>query len=55
MAFAPNTDYWSRPEFRVYWTHANWNDAAAAANATSFGANGTTNASILGFQLEAWW
>ena len=55
VAFAPNTDYWSRPEFRVYWTHANWNDAAAAANATSFGANGTTNASILGFQLEAWW
>ncbi|WP_367848296.1 carbohydrate porin [Rhodoferax sp. WC2427] len=55
VAFSPNTDFWTRPEFRVYATRANWNDAAAAANSSSFGANGRTKATTVGVQVEAWW
>ncbi|MDB5849210.1 MAG: maltoporin [Rhodoferax sp.] len=55
VAFSPNTDFWTRPEFRVYLTRANWNDAASAANATSFGANGRTKATAFGVQMEVWW
>jgi maltoporin len=32
-----------------------WNDAAAAANAGSFGAGGRTSATLFGVQIEAWW
>ena len=55
VAFAPNTDFWTRPEVRVYLTHAGWNDAAARANTATFGANGRTSATTFGVQVEAWW
>lgn len=46
-------DFWSRPEVRLYVTKANWNAAAAAANA--FGAGGKTSSTIVGVQYEIWW
>ena len=55
VAFSPNTDFWNRPEFRVYATRATWNDAAAAANSGSFGRDGRTHATMFGVQMEAWW
>jgi maltoporin len=55
VALAPTTDFWSRPEMRLYVTHAKWNEAAAAANASSFGANGRRSATTIGVQMEAWW
>jgi len=48
-------DFWTRPELRLYVTMANWNDAAAAANATSFGAGGKTARTVAGIQYEIWW
>ena len=54
-AFSPSTDFWSRPELRIYATRANWNKAAADANSSSFGANGRRGATTFGIQLEAWW
>lgn len=48
-------DFWARPELRLYVTMANWNDAAAAANATSFGAGGKTARTVAGVQYEIWW
>jgi maltoporin len=48
-------DFWSRPEVRLYVTKANWNDAAAAANASSFGVGGKTSSTIVGVQYEIWW
>jgi maltoporin len=45
----------SRPELRLYATRVKWNDAAAAAHATSFGASGRTSATLFGVQIEAWW
>lgn len=48
-------DFYSRPELRFYVTMANWNDAAAAANAGSFGAGGKTARTIAGVQYEIWW
>lgn len=47
--------FFSRPELRLYATRVKWNDAAAAANATSFGAGGRTSSTLFGVQLEAWW
>ena len=55
VAFAPNTQFWTRPEFRVYATRASWNQAAGLANAGSFGANGRRSATTFGVQMEAWW
>lgn len=55
VAFSPNTDFWTRPEFRIYATRAGWNKAAGEANAGSFGANGRRNATTFGIQMEAWW
>jgi maltoporin len=55
VALAPNTDFWTRPELRLYLTHARWNQAAALANASSFGANGRRSATTFGVQMEAWW
>ncbi len=57
---------WSRPELRLFFTHARWNDAAreaatgsmdsAEATISSSGQFGSRlNGSMLGFQLEAWW
>ena len=48
-------DFYSRPELRFYVTMANWNDAAAAANASTFGANGKTSRTTAGVQYEVWW
>lgn len=53
-------DFWSRPELRFYVTKANWNDAAATANAGTslapgFGAGGKTSTTIVGVQYEIWW
>ncbi len=55
VAFSPNTDFWTRPEFRVYATRANWNDAAAAAAPTGGALFGRTKATTVGVQVEAWW
>lgn len=55
VAFSPNTDFWTRPEFRVYYTHANWNSAARAANAKSFGFGGKRDNNTFGVQMEVWW
>lgn len=48
-------DFWSRPEVRFYVTKANWNDAAAVANAGTFGAGGKTSSTLVGVQYEIWW
>lgn len=48
-------DFWSRPEIRFYATRANWNTAAALANAGSFGAGGKTSRTLVGVQYEVWW
>ncbi|WP_295957238.1 carbohydrate porin [Rhodoferax sp.] len=55
VAFSPNTDFWTRPEFRIYATRANWNDAAAAAAPTGGALFGRTKATTVGVQVEAWW
>jgi maltoporin len=55
VAFSPDTNFWTRPEFRVYLSKFNWNSPAAAANAASFGLNGRTSATTLGAQVEYWW
>ncbi|WP_265287558.1 carbohydrate porin [Verminephrobacter eiseniae] len=54
-ALALSEDFWSRPELRLYVTKANWNQAAAIANAGSFGANGKTSRTLVGVQYEVWW
>jgi maltoporin len=54
-ALATGADFWSRPELRLYVTRANWNQAAAVANAGSFGANGKTSRTLVGVQYEVWW
>ena len=48
-------DFYSRPELRFYVTASSWNDAAAAANAATFGAGGKTSRTIAGVQYEVWW
>jgi maltoporin len=51
IAVAPKTDFWSRPEVRLYVTRVGGNDAAKAA-----GLFGTRSSAILaGVQVEAWW
>jgi maltoporin len=59
LTFAPalsvGQDFWSRPELRFFVTYATWNDAAATANAASFGANGRTSQTLVGAQYEIWW
>ncbi|EYC50288.1 porin [Hylemonella gracilis str. Niagara R] len=51
--------FYKRPELRLYVTMANWNGAAAAANADSFGTddNNATlkKQTIVGLQYEIWW
>lgn len=51
--------FYKRPELRMYVTMANWNTAAAEANASTFGAedNGDTlkKQTIVGLQYEIWW
>lgn len=57
-------EFWARPEFRLYYTYAQWNDAAqraanqmAAGSALSdTGAFGTAqHGSNFGVQVEYWW
>lgn len=48
-------DFWSRPELRFYVTRANWNQAAAQANAAGFGIGGKTSRTLAGVQYEVWW
>lgn len=51
IAVAPNTDFWTRPEVRLYLTRVGGNDAAKAG-----GAFGTRSSALLaGVQVEAWW
>ena len=51
VAVAPNTDFWTRPEVRLYLTRVGGNDAVKAA-----GTFGTRSSAILaGIQVEAWW
>jgi maltoporin len=52
--------FWARPEMRVFYTYASWNDKArdfwggvAGGAAGKFGAS--TNGSTYGFQIEGWW
>ncbi|MGF1642049.1 MAG: maltoporin [Thiotrichales bacterium] len=63
-ALAPK--FWARPELRLFYTHARWNDAAAlAANGSSDAAvasisdtgafSGVTQGSTIGLQFEGWW
>jgi maltoporin len=51
--------FYKRPELRLYVTMANWNGAAAAANADSFGTDDNNEAlkkqTIVGLQYEIWW
>lgn len=69
FTFAPTwspkgPDFWARPEVRLYYTYASWNDAAkraanelAAGSALSdTGAYGTArHGSNVGVQVEYWW
>lgn len=55
IAISPDTNFWTRPEVRIYATHANWNKSAGSANTTSFGANGRRGATSFGVQAEVWW
>ena len=48
VALSPNTDFWTRPEFRLYATRVNWNNAAGIIS-------GRNNATTFGAQVEAWW
>ncbi len=51
VALAPNTDFWTRPEIRLYLTRVGGNDAVKAA-----GTFGTRSSALLaGVQVEAWW
>jgi maltoporin len=52
--------FWARPELRLFYTYAKWNDAArdlwggvAGGTGGRFGSD--TNGSTIGFQIEAWW
>jgi maltoporin len=47
--------FWERPELRFYVTRANWNTAAAVANAATFGKGGKTARTLVGVQYEIWW
>ena len=53
LSVGPN--FFDRPELRLFVTKANWNAAAAAANATTFGQGGKTSRTLAGVQYEIWW
>ena len=50
VALAPNTDFWTRPEIRLYVSRVGGNDPVKAAQ---FG--GKSNVFLAGIQVEAWW
>lgn len=52
--------FWARPELRLFYTYAKWNNAArdiaggvAGGTAGRFGSD--THGSTIGFQAESWW
>ena len=52
--------FWSRPELRMYWTHATWNTAArdqwgGVAGGTTGVFGNDTSGNSFGVQAEAWW
>jgi maltoporin len=52
-ALSTGRGFFDRPELRLYYTHANWNDAAAeAGNGLPAG---RTSANRYGLQAEVWW
>jgi maltoporin len=65
-SWAVGPGFWSRPELRLFYTYARWNNAAAAAangstdsavaSMSSSGAfAGANHGSTIGLQLEGWW
>jgi maltoporin len=60
-AWAMASNFWSRPELRLYVTYASWNRAAqnAAASGTALAADGPfgnrLQGSSVGVQVESWW
>lgn len=60
-AWSPAPGFWGRPELRLFYTYARWNDAArrAAAAGDPLSASGVfdgaTHGSSAGLQAEYWW
>ena len=52
VALSPNTDFWTRPELRLYYSRIHRNDAAIAASSN---ADGKNNVNLFGIQIETWW
>ena len=54
---AAGPGFWARPVFRVFYTHADWNSAAAGGvNAMTNGVwYGQKTGNTFGAQVEAWW
>ena len=46
--------FWDRPELRLFYTRAKWNDAAAADTTNNL-PTGRTSANRYGVQAEIWW
>nr|BFE91278.1 hypothetical protein GCM10020185_18140 [Pseudomonas brassicacearum subsp. brassicacearum] len=69
FTFAPTwspkgPEFWARPEIRLYYTYASWNEAAKrAANELAAGSalsdtgvfGGARHGSNVGLQVEYWW
>ncbi len=64
--WALTTNFWSRPELRLFYTYACWNDAASQAALGSKDAGelalaptnlfgGDKEGSVIGVQVETWW
>lgn len=59
--FTLDKAFWSRPELRLFYTYARWNEAAqnAASSGSAMSKTGTfgadLNGSTYGLQLEYWW
>lgn len=51
VALAPNTEFWTRPEIRLYATRVGGNDAVKQAG--TFGSK--SSAFLAGIQVESWW
>lgn len=65
-AIAVGRNFWSRPELRLFYTYASWNDAARAAadgsadpNVASISSTGVfanrNHGSTIGLSVESWW
>jgi maltoporin len=65
-SWAVGPGFWSRPELRLFYTYARWNNAAAlAANGSTDSAvasmsssgvfAGANHGSTVGLQFEGWW